>query len=187
MLSVIIPTHDCEHALVRTLAALVPGAAAGLISEVLVADAGSHDQTEYVADHAGCTVLHEPGPLGRQLKAAAEVARAPWLLFLRPGAVLELSWTAEVRVLVEQAPRQVSAAVFRCAASGRGGWREIIMLAAATLGARPQPQQGLLVAKDFYERTGGHSASAADPEREYLRRLRRRQIRILSTAVQHFE
>lgn len=187
MLSVIIPTRNCERALVRTLAALVPGAAAGLVSEVLVADAGSHDQTEAVADHAGCIILHEPGPLGRQLKAAANAARAPWLLFLRPGAVLEPSWTSEVRVLVEQAPGQVSAAVFRRAAAGLGGWHEIITLAAVTLGARPQPQQGLLIAKDFYDRTGGHSASSADPEREYLRRFGRRRIPILSTVVQNFE
>jgi len=187
MLSVIIPTHDCEWALVRTLAALVPGAAAGLVSEVLVADSGSRDQTEAVADHAGCTVLNEAGPLGRQLKAAAETARAPWLLFLRPGAVLEPSWTAEARLLVEQRPEQISAAIFRRAARGHSGLRGIITLAAATLGAKPHPQQGLLIAKDFYQRTGGHSASATDPESEYLRRLGRRQIRILSTAVHHFE
>ena len=187
MLSVIIHTHNCERALVRTLAALVPGAAVGLVSEVLIADAGSHDQTGAVADHAGCIILHEPGPLGQRLQAAAKAARSPWLLFLRPGAVLEPSWTAEVRVLAEQAPGQASAAVFRRAASGHGAWREIIMLAAATLGAQPHPQQGLLIAKDFYERTGGHSPSAADPEGEYLRRLGRRQIRILSTAVHHFD
>jgi Glycosyl transferase family 2 len=187
MLSVIIPTHNCERTLVRTLAALVPGAAAGLVSEVLVADADSNDQTEAVADHAGCIVLHEPGPLGRRLKTAAKAARAPWLLFLRPGAVLEPSWTTEVRILVEQGPGRVSAAVFRRATSGHGRWREIITLAAASLGAKPHPEQGLLIAKDFYERTGGHSASAADPEGEYLRRLGRNQIRILSTVVHHFE
>jgi glycosyltransferase involved in cell wall biosynthesis len=187
MLSVIIPTHDCERALVRTLAALVPGAAAGLVSEVLVVDAGSHDQTEYVADHAGCIILHEPGPLGRRLRAGARAARTPWLLFLRPGAVIEPSWTAEVRVLMEQVPGQVSAAAFRRAAVGHGGWREIVTLAAATLGAQPHPQQGLLIARDFYDRTGGHSASATDPEREYLRRIGRRKIRILSTVVHHFD
>jgi glycosyltransferase involved in cell wall biosynthesis len=187
MLSVIIPTHNCERALVRMLAALVPGAAAGLVSEVFVADAGSRDQTEAAADNAGCTVMHEPGPLGRRLKAAAAAARAPWLLFLRPGAVLDPSWTEEVRLLVEQGPERVSAAVFRRAASGHGGWRESLRLAAATLGAKPHPQQGLLIAKDFYERTGGHSDSAADPEGEYLRRIGRRRIRLLSTAVHHFE
>jgi hypothetical protein len=186
MLSVIIPTHDCERALVRTLAALVPGAAAGLVSEVLVADAGSQDQTAAAADHAGCTVLRVPGPLGGQLRAAAEAARAPWLLFLRPGAVLEPSWTTEVRLLVEQGQGQISAAVFRHATPGHSGLREIIRLATASLFAKPRPQQGLLIAKDVYKRTGGYSASAADPEGEYLRRLGRRQIQMLSTAVHYF-
>jgi glycosyltransferase involved in cell wall biosynthesis len=187
MLSVIIPTRNSERALVRTLAALVPGAAAGLVSEVLVADAGSQDQTEAAADHAGCTILHGSGPLGQRLRAAADIARAPWLLFLRPGAVLEPSWTTEVRLLVEQGSGQTFAAVFRRAAQGHGGLREIIALAAAALGAKPHPEQGLLIAKNFYGRTGGYSAFAPDPEGEYLRRLGHRRIRILSTAVHHFE
>ena len=54
MLSVIIATLDSERALVPTLAALVPGAMAGLVSEVLVADGGSRDETAVVADVAGC-------------------------------------------------------------------------------------------------------------------------------------
>ena len=186
MLSVIIPTRDSERSLVRTLAALVPGAAAGLVSEVLIADAGSKDQTIVAADHAGCTILSATGPLGGRLKTAAEAARAPWLLFLRPGAVLEPSWTAEVRLFLELG-REQTAATFRYAAPGSGGLREIMTLAAATLGRRSRPQQGLLIAKDFYRRTGGHSGSAIDPETAYLRQFGRRQIRTLSTAVHYFD
>jgi hypothetical protein len=186
MLSVIIPTRDCERALVRTLAALVPGAAAGLVSDVLVADSGSQDQTVAAADHAGCTVLTGAGPLGARLKAAAGLARSPWLLFLRPGAVLEPSWTAEVKLLVELGRGQ-AAATFRNAAPSQGGLREIGAIVAAVFGRRPRAHQGLLIAKDLYQRTGGHSESTADPETEYLRRLGRRQIRALSTAVHYFD
>ena len=186
MLSVIIPTRDSERALVRTLAALVSGAAAGLITEVLIADSGSQDQTVAAADHAGCTVLSDTGPLGGRLRAAAGAARAPWLLFLRPGAVLEPSWTAEVRHFVELGSGQTAAA-FRHTAPGHGGWRELAALAATAFGGRPQPQQGLLIAKQLYQQTGGHSASAADPETEYLKRLGRRQIRTLSTTVHYFD
>ena len=57
MLSVIIATLDSERALVPTLAALVPGATAGLISEVLLADGGSADDTATVADVAGCNFM----------------------------------------------------------------------------------------------------------------------------------
>ena len=187
MLSVIIPTHDSERPLVRTLAALVPGAAAGLVSEVLIVDSGSQDHTVAAADHAGCTVLQEPGPLGRRLKAAADAARAPWLLFLRPGAVLEPAWTAEVRLFVELGPG-ATAATFRHTPYRDSSLREIVALAAAALGGNgPQPQQGLLIAKEIYQRSGGHSAAAATPEAEYLRRLGRRRIRTLATAVHYFD
>ena len=92
MLSVIIATRDSERPLVRTLAALVPGATSGLITEVLIADAGSRDDTPAVADIAGCKLLAGDEPLGRRLQAAADAARAPWLLFLQPGIVLDTPW-----------------------------------------------------------------------------------------------
>src|ERR1041384_524752 len=87
MLSIIIPTHDSERPLLHTLAALVPGATAGLVREVIVADGGSTDGTAQVADIAGCVLFSSGEPLGARLKAAADGARGKWLMFLRPGAV----------------------------------------------------------------------------------------------------
>ena len=40
MLSAIIATHESERALVPTLAALVPGAISGFVTEVVAADGG---------------------------------------------------------------------------------------------------------------------------------------------------
>ena len=54
MLSVIIPTLNSERALLPTLAALVSGATAGLISEVLIADGGSQDDTTTEIGRASC-------------------------------------------------------------------------------------------------------------------------------------
>ena len=48
MLSVVIATENAEQRLVPTLAALVPGAMAGVVREVIVADAGSSDATMYL-------------------------------------------------------------------------------------------------------------------------------------------
>jgi glycosyltransferase involved in cell wall biosynthesis len=56
MLTVIIPTRESERALVQTLSPLVAGATAGLIAQVIVADAGSRDATAEVAEIAG-TIL----------------------------------------------------------------------------------------------------------------------------------
>ena len=122
MLSVIIATLNSERALVPTLAALVPGATAGLVSEVIVADGGSHDDTAAVADVAGCNFMIVEAPLGRRLKAAAAAARAPWLLFLRPGTVLDAPWAGEVAALHRASRRaEHRAAVFRRGAARAAG------------------------------------------------------------------
>ena len=57
MLSVIIPTEGVEQPAVATLAALVPGAAAGIIREVLLVDRAGNGVIERVADVAGCGFL----------------------------------------------------------------------------------------------------------------------------------
>ena len=78
MISVIIATKDSERALVSTLGALVPGAAAGAVREVIVADAGSSDQTIDAADFAGCRILVLQTSLASRLRAAAKITRASW-------------------------------------------------------------------------------------------------------------
>ena len=164
MLSVIIATHDSERSLVPTLAALVPGATAGLISEVLVADGGSRDDTAAVADVAGCNFLVAEGPLGKRLKAAAAAARAPWLLFLRPGTVLDAPWIGEARGFVERPRPDIRAAVFRRAAPAQSGLREALSVLVAALGSQPRPEQGLLIDADFY------GSSAAMPSAPPIRK-----------------
>lgn len=181
MLSVIIATRNSERPLVRTLAALVPGATSGLITEVLIADGGSRDDTPAVADIAGCKLLAGEGPLGERLRSAAEAARAPWLMFLHPGVVLDTPWIGEMRNFVERPVRDHQAAVFRRARSGQAAFAEAAALVAGALYARPRPEQGLVIAADFYQQTGGHSQQARDPESDLLRRIGGRRLARLST------
>jgi hypothetical protein len=183
MLSVIIATLDSERALVPTLAALVPGAMAGVVSEVLVADGGSRDDTAEVAEVAGCNFLALEGALARRLNIAATTARARWLLFLQPGTVLDSTWTSDAQRFMDRASRDGAAAVFRRAAPVRAALRDTLALLAATLGRRPRPEQGLLIAKPFYTALGGHSETAADPENDLIRRIGRRRIVILPTGA----
>jgi len=181
MLSVIIATRDSERPLVRTLAALVPGATSGLITEVLIADGGSRDDTPAVADIAGCKLLAADEPLGRRLQAAANAARAPWLLFLQPGIVLDTPWIGEMRSFVERPARDFHAAVFRRALPAQSALREAVALFVGAIATRPRPEQGLDIAADFYHRIGGHFEQAADPESDLLCRIGRRRIARLST------
>ncbi len=183
MLSIIIPTLDSERALVQTLAALVPGATAGLISDVLVVDGGSRDETAAVADVGGCQFLLAEGPLGTRLKTAVAWARAPWLLFLRPGTILDAPWIGEATRFLEQSAPESRAAVFRRAAPAQSTLADALSLVAAALGARPRPEQGLIISKRFYEGIGGHSEGAVDPEADLIRRIGRRRIVRLATSA----
>ena len=174
MITVVIATFDCERALARTLAALVPGAIDGLVSEAIVADGGSRDGTAIVADAAGCTFMAAAeGPLGRRLKTAAAKARAPFLLFIRPGIVLDTNWIGEARQFVER-NSPTRAAVFRRGSAGQAPLRELWALLAGVLGALPGPDQGLLIARQSYDALGGHAEAAAEPEGDLLRRIGRR-------------
>jgi hypothetical protein len=187
MLSVVIATDESEQALVPTLAALVPGAAAGAIREVIVADKGSRDQTAQVADVAGCRMLVTPAPVAARLRGAAAVARGSWLMFLRPGVALDVTWIAETLRFIEQAELSgrpdARAAVFSPARTAAPPALAALALAAALFRLRPRPEQGLVLAKRLYDRLGGHRDGPADCEADLLRRLGRRRIVMLRSGA----
>jgi glycosyltransferase involved in cell wall biosynthesis len=195
VISVIIGTENSERTLVPTLATLVSGAAAGVIREVIVADAGSTDATAEVADIAGCDLVVSKAPLAARLKQAAHRARSPWLMFLKPGVVLDASWIEETSRFVEQAEMNgrpdMRVALFRRAPSvidSRPLLFEALAMLKTALGGRPHPEQGLLIFKRLYEQLGGHRPDVRDPEADLLARLgRKRTIMLRSGAVKVVE
>jgi len=187
MLSAIIATHESERALVRTLTALVPATAAGVLTEVVIADAGSRDATAEVAEFAGCRFISSTDPIGMRLKAAAASTRSPWLMFLRAGVAPEAAWlqAAEGFMAANNSDSGPRAAVFRPAAIGdltRPGLSELGALLRVTFGARPRPEQGLLIARRSYDALGGHPESE-QAETMLLRRLGRRKLTVLPAAI----
>jgi len=186
MLSAIIATHESERTLVPTLAALIPGATAGPLGEVIVADADSRDATAEVAEVAGCRYMSSTAPLGTRLKAAAASTHTPWLLFLRAGCVPEPGWVTTADRFMQASDTldgAARAAVFRSPGADdmlRPGLSEVIALLRVALGSGPKPEQGLLIARRFYDALGGHP-DVANAEAALLRKLGRRRIAMLST------
>ena len=186
MLSVIIPTEGAEHPAVATLAALVPGAATGIIREVLLIDRGGNGVIERVADVAGCRFLPFEGRRAAALSEGARQARSPWLMFLHAGAVLDHGWIDESmqfmqRVADGDRPR---AAVFRYA---RSPYSDLTLrdraISLARMIAGPFPDQGLLIARDHYERAGGHAPDHPQAETRLLRRLGRSSLTLLHSRI----
>jgi glycosyltransferase involved in cell wall biosynthesis len=188
MLSAIIASHDSERVLVPTLSALVPGATAGLLGEVIVADAGSSDATAEVADIAGCRLMASASPLGARLKEAAASTRSPWLLFLRAGCVPEPGWIAAAERFIEATDAldgAAKAAVFRPPGAAdllHPRLSEVAALLRVIFGGGPRPEQGLLIARRFYDAIGGHP-HGVDAETTVLRKLGRRRIQMLAVGA----
>lgn len=186
MLSVIIPTDGVERTAVATLAALVPGAAAGIIREVLLVDRTNTDVMERVADVAGCRFLRFEGTRAAALAAGARQARSPWLMFLHPGAVLDPGWIEETTQFIQivAASGKDRAGIFRYTrspysdASLRDGFKFV-----ARMIAGPSAEQGLLIARDHYERLGGYRPESSRSEARLLRRLGRSSRTMLRSRI----
>ena len=186
MLSVIIPTDGVERSAVATLAALVPGAAAGLIREVLLVDRTGTDVIERVADVAGCHFLRFEGTRAAALAAGAKKARSPWLMFLHPGAVLDHGWIEETTQFIQgvAASGKDRAGIFRYARSPYADptFRDGLKLVARMM-TGPSVEQGLLIARDHYERLGGYRPDARRSEARLLRQLGRSSRTMLRSRI----
>jgi glycosyl transferase family 2 len=186
MLSVIIPTDGVERTAVATLTALVPGASAGVIREVLLVDRAGNGVIERVADVAGCHYLACEGSRAAAMAAGARQARGPWLMFLHAGAVLDPGWIDETTQFIQNVslsdrPR---AGIFRYARSpySETGWREGLRSLARMMPG-PSTDQGLLIARDHYERLGGYAPEARHAEVRLLRRLGRSSRTLLRSRI----
>ena len=185
MLSVIIPTDGIEQPAVATLAALVPGAAAGVIHEVLLVDRAGTEVIERVADVAGCGYLTSTGSRAAAMAAGARASRSPWLMFLHAGAVLDSGWIEETQQFIQRisASDRPRAGIFRYARSPyddagfRDGVKHLIRKVSG-----PKADQGLLIARDHYERLGGH-ADARGSEARLLRQLGRSSRTMLRSRI----
>ena len=176
MLSVIIPTDGVEQPAVATLAALVPGAAAGIIREVLLVDRSGTGVIERVADVAGCRFLAAEGTRAAALAAGARAARSPWLMFLHAGAVLDSGWIEETSQFMQGVSNsgRPRAGIFRYARSpyADARLRDGLKFVARMISG-PSTEQGLLIARDHYDRLGGYGADSRRPEARLLRQLGR--------------
>jgi hypothetical protein len=186
MLSVIIPTNGVEPAAVATLAALVPGAAAGLIREVLLIDRAGSSAIERVADVTGCRFLPFEGSRAAAMAAGARQARSPWLMFLHAGAVLESGWIEETTQFIQavSGSGRPRAGIFRYARStyAESSLRDGLRFVARVI-AGPSADQGLLIARDHYEQLGGHAPEVRRSEARLLRQLGRSSRTLLRSRI----
>jgi len=153
--SVIIPTLNVADRIGPCLQALFAGLDAGLIHQLILSDGGSSDDIEELADELGARFVSGQKGRGGQLRRGAEVARAPWLLFVHADTVLAPGWEGAVARHVQGVDR---AAVFRLRFDSAGvparlvaGWANL----RTRLFGLPYGDQCLLIPRALYDAVGG--------------------------------
>ena len=186
MISVIVPTEGIEQPVVATLAALVPGAAAGIVRDVVLVDRPGSDVIERVADFAGCQFLKFDGSRAAAIAEGVLHTRSPWLMFLQAGAVLDSGWIDEAAQFIQRVSvtGRRRAAIFRYARSPydeakvMNGVRSLTRFISG-----PSSDQGLLIGRDHYEQLGGYAPAAPRAEAKLLSKLGRTGRAVLRTRI----
>ncbi|WP_299611764.1 TIGR04283 family arsenosugar biosynthesis glycosyltransferase [uncultured Tateyamaria sp.] len=178
-ISVIVPTLNAEAALGPCLEALMEGADAGLIAELIVSDGGSTDNTKMLADAWGANIIDGAPSRGGQLRRGCAAARAEWFLIVHADTILLPGWTDAVAARLGQG----DAAYFRLAFD-RGGR---VVAAWANLRARvfglPYGDQGMLVRRDLYANVGGYPDIPLMEDVALARALRGKLVGLDAVAV----
>ncbi len=178
-LTIVIPTLNAAGGLAATLAALSGAAAAGLETEVVVADGGSTDGTPELARRHGARVVAASGGRGPQLAAGADAAGDAWLMFLHADTVLAPGWAAAAAGFIADPANQARAGYFRFALDDPAApARRIERLVAWRCRAMglPYGDQGLLIARRFYDRLGGYPPLPLMEDVDMARRIGRRRL-----------
>jgi rSAM/selenodomain-associated transferase 2 len=182
MLSVVIPTWNAAASLPRVLAALAEGGP--LVSEIVVSDGGSTDNTVAVAG-ATATVITGARGRGAQLRAGADQARGSWLLFLHADTVLAPGWAAAMRAFCTPANAE-RAAYFRFALdddSAAARRLEALVAWRCRALALPYGDQGLLIGAPLYRALGGFAPLPLMEDVDLVRRLGRSRLAALDVAA----
>lgn len=174
-LDIVIPTLNAGATLAATLAALQGEQSI----TIAVCDGGSDDDTVAIARQAGATVVTAPAGRGGQLVTGAIVGDASWILFLHGDTVLGSGWANAVRAFTSRRANIGKAGYFRLrfdSADPRA--RRVERLAswrARRLGL-PYGDQGLLIARAFYEYLGGFKPLPLMEDVELVRRVGRKNL-----------
>lgn len=178
MLSIVIPTLNAVASLPETLASLrnaPPG-------ETLVGDGGSGDATCALASAAGARVVPAKRGRGTQLATAAAAAQGDWLLFLHADTRLDPDWSSQAARFMADPANARRAAAFAFALDDDDprarrleravAWRSRVL-------GLPYGDQGLLIARGFYEQLGGFRPVPLMEDVDLVRRIGRARLTLL--------
>ena len=130
--------------------------------ELIIVDGGSIDLTISIAQIQGVDVIksHKKNR-GYQLKTGASNARGDWLLFLHADSRLRIGWVRSLSQIIQNKKSKNFAWYFDFKIKKYNleyRFLEIAVALRSLFLQQPYGDQGLLIHKDLYYKTGGYSS-----------------------------
>ena len=142
-----------------------------------IIDAGSTDLTILIAKLAGGNVI-KSGELNRgyQMKLGAQSSKGEWMLFLHADCRLDHLWSQRVNQIINKSSSKSYCWFFDFKLNRKS--LELILLEKAVAFRsnflqKPYGDQGLLIHRSLYEKTGGFSSLCIMEDIDFILRLKK--------------
>ncbi len=96
MISVIIPTYNEAEQIAKTIMHICNATDTPLISEIIIADGGSKDDTRKIANESGAKIISSKKGRSAQMNAGAAVATSPVLYFLHADSMPPVGFSKDI-------------------------------------------------------------------------------------------
>ena len=183
-LSVVIPTYNASSMLENCYSSLKEAISQFPMTEIIVVDAHSTDDTVTVAESLGATVIDSERGRGTQLDAGAQVAMGSWILFVHADTALQSGWATEAMQFIKDPKSADRGAVFRFRLDDYGiaaqMLEQLVALRCRIL-ALPYGDQALLLPRSFYHTLGGFLPIPIMEDVDLVRRIGRKRLTYLSS------
>ncbi len=180
-LGVIVPTLNAATSLSNSLTQFEAARASGLVTEIVVSDGGSRDESVTMAQTAGAIIVTGPPGRGGQLALGAQAAQGDWLLFLHADTRLDPGWEAAVTAFIaEKGEGHAAAFAFALDDEAPAARRLERMVAwRCRWLALPYGDQGLLISRKLYDELGGFRPMPMMEDVDLVRRIGRKRLTML--------
>tara|TARA_Y100000588_G_C14148092_1_gene879295 strand:- start:412 stop:1107 length:696 start_codon:yes stop_codon:yes gene_type:complete len=181
-LSVVIPTYNASSILENCYSSLKEATSHFPITEVIVVDAHSTDDTVAVAESLGAKVIGSERGRGIQLDAGARVAMGSWILFIHADTALQTDWATEAVQFIKDPKSAYRGAVFRFRLDDHGIAAQLLEQLVALrcrILALPYGDQALLLRRSFYHALGGFLPIPIMEDVDLVRRIGRKKLTYL--------
>lgn len=155
-ISIVIPTLNAARHLAGSTNTLLEGVTDGLVSELVISDGGSTDETRDAARELGAVWVEGPPGRGRQLARGVAAAKSSWVLLLHADTWLSAGWPAAAARHMNAHPE--SAGWFRLKFRADGVMPRLVEYGAnrrARILGLPYGDQGLLITQKLLADVGG--------------------------------